>query len=54
MQTVEQNWNENGFQTIKGMMNNTCQSSSLCYNIFPASKKLCQASKIISYLPGNW
>ena len=32
------------FQIIKSMKNNTCHSS-ICYNLFRATKKLCWASK---------
>ena len=44
MQTVQQNQNENVFQIIKSMMNNTCHSK-ICYNLFRASHKSCWASR---------
>ena len=34
---------ENDFQINKSMINNTCLSS-ICYNLFRAGQKLCQAS----------
>ena len=43
MQTMQQNWKETGFQIFKSM-NNTF-FSSICYNLFKASQKWCQASK---------
>ena len=44
MLTVQQNLKENGFKVIKSMRNNVCYSS-ICYNLFPASQRFCQASK---------
>ena len=35
---------ENGFQIFKYIINNTCLSS-ICYNLFRASQKLCRASQ---------
>ena len=48
MLRMPQNSNENGFEVINSMRNNTCRSS-ICYNLFRASQKLFRAS---NYLPG--
>ena len=44
MQTMQQNWKENGFQIFKSLMNNTCLSS-VYYILIRASQKLCRASQ---------
>ena len=44
MLTMQQNLNENGFEVINSMRNNT-RHSSICYNLFCASQELFQARK---------
>ena len=51
VQTMQQNWKENGFQIFKYIINNTC-FSSICYNLFWASQKYVGQVKIINNLPG--
>ena len=44
MQTMQHNLKKNVFHIIESMINNTCHSS-ICYNLFRASKQLFGASK---------
>ena len=44
MLTNATNLKENGFRIIRSMRNNTWYSS-ICYNLFQASQKLCRADK---------
>ena len=48
MQTMQQNWKENGFQIFKPMINNTRLSSTY----FGQVKSYVGQVKIINYLPG--
>ena len=48
MQTIKQNWKENGFQIFKSMINNTHLSSTY----FGQVKNYVGQVKIIYYLPG--
>ena len=48
MQTIQQNWKENGFQIFKSMINNTRLSSTY----FGQVKNSVGQVKIINFLPG--